>query len=525
MLAAVCRAPCTFRESELSIEHKTTQGGLNLEPGCVLAGKYRIERVLGQGGMGVVLSAYHVQLEQRVAVKLMLPHATASDEAVARFLREARAAARISSEHVARVFDVGALETGEPYMAMEYLEGSDIAQLLAQRSRLPVEEAIDYLLQACEALAEAHAVGIVHRDLKPSNLFLVSRMDGRRFVKVLDFGISKMTGGSGPSSALSTVTSALMGSPLYMSPEQMSSSKNVTASTDVWALGVVLYELVSGKPPFNGDTLPQVCARVMSEPPPPLSGRAPGLPPALYEVVDRCLEKEPTARYPSVAELARALEPLASANARQSVERISHILNVRTVPSSAGVGSASGSASGSSSASVPRSTLQSAPFTPLPQSTHAAWGETHPPPVRRSTGRLVGAAVVVVALLATVLFFALRPTPGEGAVEAVGSPASAAASLPAGKIASTTAEPLPRAPVVAPAAPVLPMEAPADIPASTASSQPARKPTRRAPSRPAASPASQASPRPTATAVAPVAVPSTPALPPPPAPITTRSRL
>jgi len=165
-----------------------------LEPGVVLAGKYRVERVIGQGGMGVVAAVQHLQLEQRMALKLMLPHAMGSTDAISRFLREARAAARISSEHVARVFDVGALESGEPYIAMEYLEGADLAQLLATRGRLSVEESIDYLLQAGEALAEAHAAGIVHRDLKPGNLFLVRRVDGQQLVKVLDFGISKVSG-------------------------------------------------------------------------------------------------------------------------------------------------------------------------------------------------------------------------------------------------------------------------------------------------------------------------------------------
>lgn len=270
----------------------------------------------------MVLAAHHLQLDQRVALKVMLPHALVSGESVTRFLREARAAARISSEHVARVFDVGSLETGEPFMAMEYLEGTDIAELLAQRGRLSVEDATSYVLQACEALAEAHAVGIVHRDLKPANLFLVRRRDGRALVKVLDFGISKVVPGAHDSNSVATKTSALMGSPLYMSPEQMSSAKNVDARSDVWALGVVLYEMLAGVPPFNGETLPQVCAMVMGQAPTSLPELVPSLHPALVAVVDRCLEKNAAARYQSVAELARALDPHVTAEAHQSVERI-----------------------------------------------------------------------------------------------------------------------------------------------------------------------------------------------------------
>src|SRR4051812_47574365 len=237
--------------------------------GDVIAGKYLIQRVLGRGGMGVVVAAEHVALRQRVAVKFLLPEAVARAGSVERFLREARAAVMIQSEHVARVFDVGTLETGSPYMVMELLQGSDLGELLQVNGRLPVEQAVDYVLQACEAIAEAHALGIIHRDLKPANLFLTSRADGSMIIKVLDFGISKSTGtpsGSQPDMSL-TRTASVMGSPLYMSPEQMRSTRNVDARTDIWALGVILYELLTGRAAFLADSMPELCAMILTEPP------------------------------------------------------------------------------------------------------------------------------------------------------------------------------------------------------------------------------------------------------------------
>src|SRR6266542_4042743 len=177
--------------------------------GDLLAGKYRVERVLGGGGMGVVVAAHHLQLARRVALKFLLPEACSQPGSVERFLREARSAAQIGSEHVARVSDVGTLETGAPYMVMEYLKGDDLSQVLKTRGRLPLQEALDYVLQACEAVAEAHAIGIVHRDLKPANLFLTQRADGSPLVKVLDFGISKATVVGDMAGAAVTATAAV----------------------------------------------------------------------------------------------------------------------------------------------------------------------------------------------------------------------------------------------------------------------------------------------------------------------------
>ena len=276
--------------------------------------------------MGVVVAAQHLQLGKRVAVKFLLPQVCANAEAVGRFLREARAAVQLESEHVARVIDVGTLETGAPYMVMEYLVGADLGQVLQTRGPLPIEEVVDYVLQACEAIAEAHALGIVHRDLKPANLFLTQRKDGSALVKVLDFGISKATGDEAAIQPSLTATSAVMGSPQYMSPEQMRSSKNVDSRTDIWSLGMILYELLAGRPAYEADTLPGLCAMIATDPPPPLRKVRPDVPAALEAVVMRCLAKDPEQRMHDVGELATALLAFGTKGSRVSVERTVRVI-------------------------------------------------------------------------------------------------------------------------------------------------------------------------------------------------------
>jgi serine/threonine-protein kinase len=297
-----------------------------VQEGQILAGKFRIERVLGQGGMGVVVAATHLQLDERVALKFLLPDALANPEAVERFAREARAAVKIKSEHVARVSDVGTLDSGSPYMVMEYLHGEDLAAWVRRHGAMAVPEAIEFLLQACEAIAEAHALGIVHRDLKPANLFVTRRVDGSPCIKVLDFGISKLTiPGATPEFGM-TKTHTIMGSPLYMSPEQMSSSRNVDMRTDIWALGVILYETLTGRVPFEAETMPQLCGMILQDPPRPIHELRPDLPQGLQHVVLRCLEKNREHRWGNVAELAFALAPFGQPSAQRSAERISRVL-------------------------------------------------------------------------------------------------------------------------------------------------------------------------------------------------------
>lgn len=299
---------------------------VGIRAGEIIAEKYRVDRILGVGGMGVVVAAHHLQLEELVAIKVLLPDALADADAVRRFEREARAAFKIKSEHVTRIIDVDALASGAPFIVMEYLAGEDLADRIDRAGPLAVGEAIDLILQACEAIAEAHALGIVHRDLKPANLFCIQGADGRPSIKVLDFGISKLTSAPLRASALGmTKTRAVMGSPYYMSPEQMQSPRTVDTRTDIWSLGVVLHQLLTGDVPFTGETLPQVCVNVATEPAPPLRTIRPDVPAGLEMIVLRCLEKDRNRRYPTIGALATALARFGSKRAQASLERIARI--------------------------------------------------------------------------------------------------------------------------------------------------------------------------------------------------------
>ncbi len=294
---------------------------LPLKPGDVIDGRYVVERLLGQGGMGAVFVAHEEQLARRVAIKVLLGEGVTGAEAVLRFEREARAAAALESEHVTRIFSVGRLASGLPFMAMELLDGEDLAHALARRGPLPPLEVASVVAQACDALSEAHARGIVHRDLKPANLFLARRANGTVTLKVLDFGISKANEPASTNNAL-TATSALMGTPMYMSPEQLREVKNVDGHADVWALGVTMFELLTGVLPFNASGLAELCVKVLTEPPPLLMAFRRDVPPPLAHAIDRCLQKE-SGRRPGAAELGAALRDLLRVHDAGSEPRLS----------------------------------------------------------------------------------------------------------------------------------------------------------------------------------------------------------
>lgn len=278
-----------------------------IEPGKIVAGKYRIERFIGRGGMGRIVAARHLQLDEVVALKFLLTPEDRTDEFRTRFLREAQITAKLRGAHVARTLDFGVTDEGEPFIVMEYLEGINLRQLLRENGPLPVEVVVNYAIQACEGLAEAHRLDVVHRDLKPANLFLTKHLDGADLVKILDFGVSKLRNFAAVQSDL-TEAGAMLGSPKYMSIEQLAQAGDVDERADVWSLGTIIYEMLRGKPPFVGKHTAAICMEIMhGGDPPSLRESRPEIPPALEETILRCLRRNRDDRTPNVAVLAREL--------------------------------------------------------------------------------------------------------------------------------------------------------------------------------------------------------------------------
>lgn len=281
---------------------------LDLRVGQIVGDRYRIDALIGSGGMGAVVSATHVEVGQRVAIKFLLD---VHPQTVARFEREGRLLVRLKSPHVARVFDVGVMDDDAPYIVMEHLEGQDLADLVGAVGRVPYEEVVDYVLQACDAIAEAHALGIVHRDLKPANVFLAEEAGGPPLVKLVDFGLAKDLLDEGTSTALGT----RCGSPSHMSPEQVRGDP-LDGRSDLFAVGIMLFEALAGGHPFYASTIVDIATRILRAPVPSLRRARPSLPAWIEEVVLGALQKEPEWRFESAAQMQRAL--LATESWRQS---------------------------------------------------------------------------------------------------------------------------------------------------------------------------------------------------------------
>ncbi|MBK6691315.1 MAG: protein kinase [Myxococcales bacterium] len=480
---------------------------MSLTQGDVLDGKYVIERMLGKGGMGAVYVAYEEHLGRRVAIKVLLPEAAANAEAVTRFEREGRAAAALESDHVTRIFAVGRLASGSPYIVMELLDGHDLAEALTKGGPLSPSDVVAIMLDACDALAEAHARGIVHRDMKPANLFFSKRANGTQTIKVLDFGISKATGAGAPQQGLTGT--AMMGTPYYMSPEQIREARDVDGRTDIWALGITMYELLVGTLPFSGNSLADLCVAILTTPHVPAAMRRADIPPELDAIINRCLCKDAAGRFANATELRAALQQLAGGHV--SSPQLS--VRLASSPQFGGAGTGPGTpfppgapfahgtpfpqgggtpypgapSNGGFAGGHPGSHLGSHPGS-HPGTVDPVSQTPSPKPPTSNAGLVVGAVIAGVVLLGGAGF----------AVRAALAPATALTAKPAdaGAALASSAEPLDAA--TAPSIPttLAPLQS-ADAPA------PRRRPA-------------SSSARPTASAPTPSAGPSAPVPPTPP---------
>jgi serine/threonine protein kinase len=414
-------------------------------PGTVVLEKYRVIRNIGIGGMGVVVSATHTQLGTPVAIKFLLPQYASSAEATRRFLREAQAASKIASEHIVRVFDTGISQPWGPYIVMEFLEGDDLSRRLRQ-GPLSIELAIDFVVQSALALAEAHANGIVHRDVKPANLYVIDRPDGTPLVKVLDFGISKVAEAS---SMDVTKTQAILGSGLYMSPEQMKSSKAVDHRTDIYALGVTMFELLTRTQPFTAESFAELAIKVATEPPIPLSSLRQDVSLELAAAIERAYAKKPDDRYQSMGEFALALAPWAWPSTRDDIDKLarSETRRGRAPSIIPGVLALTGGPRSNPPPSLYPSgsygdiRIPPAPSLPTPssvgvdtfglskkESAPESLQRTELAPPMRKNGVLLGVGVGVGVLLAAAVAFVVLRGPGEDASAELGDSKTAAPS-------------------------------------------------------------------------------------------------
>jgi eukaryotic-like serine/threonine-protein kinase len=368
------------------------------EPGTVIAGKFRIDRRIGEGGMGVVLAATHLQLDEAVALKFLRKD-VAHPELAARFTQEARAAVKLKSEYVARTYDVG-VELGDPYIVMEFLDGHDLGQALEASGTLPIDVACTYLIQACAGVAEAHARGIVHRDIKPENIFIAARSDGSNVVKILDFGISHVVLADRTAEPRDT---QVVGSPYYISPEQLRPGE-IDYRVDIWSLGAVLFELLAGVRPFDAPDMPSLLEAIRKDPPRKLSDYRPMVPRELELIVNRCLEKDPSARFPSAGDLAVALLRFASRGARVAAESASRVARAAGMPA----------------ASMPPSMVPPGPSQPQPLPAEVRVSNPTPPgvstsqpitPPQRRGAIWIGSAAALALAISLIALVELRSAP------------------------------------------------------------------------------------------------------------------
>jgi len=469
------------------------------EVGALIDGKYRIERVLGQGGMGIVYAAQHELLAQPVALKVVLPEIAANSEVVARFMHEARAAAKIDSDHVARVMDVGRLPDGTPYMVMEFLTGRDLDEHLAKNGALSPEAVADLLLEALDGVAHAHALGIVHRDLKPANLFLAQKPGRPARVKVLDFGIAKALEGSPLAASSVTSTKSILGSPAFMAPEQLRSSKRVDARADIWSLGVIAYQLSTGRLPYDAEDVGGLFASILEDAPVPLRQVRPGLPEAFEAVVLRCLAKKPDERFQSALALASALAPFGTSTAARALETIQGLgaLPVssvsqgeaasRAVPSFHVTPEALAETHASSPSLARPTTSPSLPNLAAPLKTEGNWATPAPaaPPPPAAVSAKARPRWPIAAFAGALLFVGLAFVVGRHADAPV--PERASVAQPSASEPSASPPPFPAPVVAAPPPTAVPPPTPAEPSASPAASSAPVKATKKGKS-PTASP-------------------------------------
>ena len=467
------------------------------QTGEVLDGKYRIERLLGEGGMGAVAKATHLLRRAPVALKFMSPAVLQMTGAVERFVNEGVAASQIDSDHVVKIFDVGRMASGAPYLVMEYLEGCDLAQLLEREGPvLSGPRAVNFTLQILRALQTAHAAGIVHRDMKPSNCFVITKDGDPDFIKLVDFGISKVKSADEAPAAHLTRTNSALGTPLYMSPEQARSPRDVDHRTDLYSVGAILYEMLTGRTPYTADSgeYTEILFKIFTTDPEPIKSFRPDLPDGLAAAVHRALTRELDQRFASAVDMAEALEPYGDERGAGMVARMRGARPGSVMPSRAPPGLALTPSNFGARATPAEATAQTymahAASTPAPRVPTDVGVTREAPPIQTGAkagkgrvGIFIAAALVsLVVGGAGVVAVKVHSTSGSSAGRA-----SAGPDLPAPSVPPTPTTPVAMAPLPPPPTPTLP--APDDSAAASASAKAQPKPPTTQPVAPTGAPA------------------------------------